>query len=109
MSGLNKEINQVGDICPQCNKDKLVYVGESRPYSDEYLLCYNGCNSTFLIKYKQMWTEEINALACDMHDVLEKKFKERDTKLTTEKSDELYEKLNDMLEEFGTGDYRNHN
>ena len=114
MTGLNTEINQIGDICPQCNKQKLVYVGEGFPYTDEYLWCSEnyekeiGCNSTFSIKYKQIWTEDVNGIACDMHDVLEKEFKERGMKLTNEKSDEIYEKLQNILEEFSTGDYKHH-
>ena len=110
---LNEDIIQIGDICPHCKKHKLVYAHSYYPYSDEHLICYgkagDGCNSTYLIKYKQMWTEEINGLSCDMMDVLEATFEKRGMKLTSEKSDELYEKLQEMLEEFGTGDYRNHN
>ena len=107
MTGLNTEINQIGDICPQCNEDKLKYMYEYFPYTDEHLWC-EECNSTFNIKYKQMWTEDINGLACDMHDVLEAKFKERGMKLTNEKSDEIYEKIQNILEEFSTGDYKHH-
>lgn len=108
MSGLNIKTNQIGDICPHCGKGKLVYVSGSFPYSEEYLWC-KDCNSTFNIKYKQMWTEDINSLACDMHDTMENEFKKRDMKLTNKKSNELYEKIQNLLEEFGTGDYRNYN
>ena len=106
---LNKDTIQIGDICPNCNKNKLVYSYENYPHSTEHLSCYKGCESTYLIKYKQMWTEDINGLSCDMHDVLEAEFKKRGMKLTSEKSDELYEKFQDMLEEFSVGDYRNYN
>jgi len=108
LSGLNAEINQVGDICSTCNKNKLVYVRDTYPYSEEYLWC-KECNSTYNIKYKQMWTEDINSLACDMYDTMKSEFKKRGMKLTNKKSDELYEKIQDLLEEFGTGDYKNYN
>ena len=108
MSELNAEINQVGDICPNCSKSKLVYINGSYPSSEEYLWC-KECSSKFSIKYKQMWTEDINSLACDMYDTMESEFKKRGMKLSNKKSDELYEKIQDLLEEFGTGDYKNYN
>ena len=104
---LNKDVTQIGDICPHCNQGKLRYVWECYPHTDEHLEC-SDCNSTYLIKYKQMWNDDINSLSCDMHDALEKEFKERGMKLTNQKSDEIYEKIQKILEEFGTGDYRNY-
>ena len=71
---LNKEVTQIGDICPHCNEGTLKYVGKYYPYNDEHLECSN-CNSTYLIKYKQMWNDDINSLSCDMHDILENEFK----------------------------------
>ena len=111
---LNKDIRQIGDICPRCNKDKLQY--EHGGYQecqylvdlDEYLKC-SSCKSVFLLKYKQMHIDDINLLACDMHDVMEAEFKRRGMKLTIEKSDEIYNKLKGILSEFSTGIFKNSN
>ena len=119
-----KEVLQVGSICPNCKENRLKYVGASFPYSEEYLWCDEiykteensnkvietgiGCNSTYNLKYKIMWQDDVNSLACDMHDVFEAELKKRGYTLTGEKSDKVYDKLTEMLDEFGTSDYKSH-
>jgi len=106
---------QIGDLCPQCKSQKLVYVGSNAPYSEEYLWCSEdyetgiGCNSTFSIKYKQMWAEDVNSLTVKLIDVIEDEFKKRNMTLSDEKSDELFDNFQEMLEQFSTGDYKNYN
>ncbi len=100
-------MTQIGDTCSHCNEGTLVYRYEYYPYTHEHLEC-STCNSTYNIKYKQMWTEDVNGLACDMMDKVEEEFKKRKMKLTSKKSDEMYSKLQDMLEQFSTGDYKSH-
>ena len=36
------------DLCPHCKQDKLQYMKENFPYTDEHLWC-EKCNSTFNI------------------------------------------------------------
>ena len=104
------ELIQIGEKCPHCkNEDSaLKYIGNSSPFSDEHLWC-DKCNSTFLIKYKQMWQEDINGLTVNLIDVIEEEFKKRGMVLTDEKSDILFDEFVDLLDKFGAGDYRNYN
>jgi hypothetical protein len=105
---------QLNDQCPNCIKynlekiGKLQYMYEHHPYTNEYLLCVN-CNSKYSLNHKVLWQEEINTLAVDMHDVLENKLTEIGMILDVKDSDIIYDKLVDMIEQYGTGDYRNYN
>ena len=99
-------LNQINDICSHCKEGILQYICAYFPYSEEHLKC-NKCDSTYNIKYKQMWTEDIQNLAGNMLDVLEEDFENRGMKLTVSKENELYNKLQDLLEEFSTGDFKN--
>jgi hypothetical protein len=105
---------QINDSCPNCIKNKLEkigklqYVGGNFPYTDEYLWC-NNCNSTYSVNHKVLWQEDINSIACDMIDALEKRMKEVGMVLDDDKSDILFDNIIEIIDEFGTGDYRNHN
>jgi len=103
---------QLNDKCPNCiknNMDKigrLVYMYEYFPYSDEHLWCEN-CNSTYSLNHKVLWQEDINSICCDMIDALEKRLNEAGMVLSD--SDIIYDKIIELIENFGTGDYKNHN
>ena len=107
---------QLNDDCPHCIKHreefkvigKLNLIKAYEPYSDAHLCCGN-CSSTYLLRHKVLWQEEINTLAVDMHDVLEAKLKEIGMVLDREESDEIYDDILKSIDRFGTGDYRNHN
>ena len=98
-------VNQINDICPHCGKDVLHYREPPYPY-DSYLSCLT-CDSTYLLKYNPLWTEDVNNIGCDMMDIIEKEFKDRGIILSDVKSDELYDKIRDFLDSYSVGYYRN--
>jgi hypothetical protein len=55
-----------------------------------------------------MYTEDVQNISGDMLDIMLEKFEERGMCISTKKEDELYDALNDLVEQFSTGDYRNH-
>ena len=110
MSDKINHLNQINDKCPHCpedNKGFLHYRNEYYPYNIEHLSC-NKCESVFTLNYKPLWYEDKISLTCDMIEVLENEFKKRKIEFPNNKNDELFELLTDFLEEFTTGEYKNH-
>jgi len=105
---------QLNDKCPNCIKNnskkigRLVYMYEHFPYSNEHLWC-KECNSTYSLTHKILWQDDINNISCDMIDVLEKRLKEVNMVLSNEDSDIIFDKIIELISDFGTGNYRNHN
>lgn len=107
MDESNDRVKQINDKCPFCIIGTLQYKGEFYPYTDEHLSC-NECDGTYTLNYKPLWTEDVQSLANDMLDVMEKDFEKRGIVLSNEKIDEVYKKLTDFLDYFSTGDYKRH-
>lgn len=55
------------------------------------------------------WMENVESLAVEVNDLIEKKLKEFEIKLTGEQEDRIHEKVWEVLEEVGNGYYKNHN
>jgi transcription elongation factor Elf1 len=96
-----------GSICPNCKKGKLIYTYNDEPYKDSFLSCPN-CDNTYKIKYNQMFLEDVLHISGEMIEVLLKEFKDRGMCIDQKTEDSLFEKISDMIEDFSTGDYKNH-
>jgi len=113
---MNDRKPQLNDKCPHCiNHEEefgeigyLYLIETYEPYSEAHLCCSN-CSSTYLLRHKVMYQDDINTLAVNMHDVLEDKLKEIGMVLDREDSDAIYDSILISIDKFGTGDYRNHN
>ena len=96
-----------GSICPNCKEGKLIYTYGNELYSDSFLSCPN-CDSTYAIKYKQMFLEDVWHISGEMMDVLLKEFEYRGMCIDQKTEDSLFKKISDMIEVFSTGEYKNH-
>ena len=58
---------------------------------------------------KELYQEEINHIACEVIDTIEKELKAFDIELHNDKSDIIFNFIVDILDGYGKGEYRNHN
>ncbi len=98
---------KINDICPHCKKGKLKYAYANFPFSDEHLIC-DICDSTYNIKYDQMWSEDVNKIASKISTQILLELEERKMHITDDEFDKIFEGLQDILAPFSTGDYKNH-
>jgi transcription elongation factor Elf1 len=101
-------MEQINDICPHCKNKKLQYCYKNEPYTLEHLQCPE-CDSTYNIKYSQMWMEDVNNLAGDTCDYIEKRMEDRGMHLRDDVSDEIFDAIHIIMEKYSTQDYKNHN
>jgi len=100
-------MNKINDTCPHCKNGFLQFINEYYPYNIDHLKC-NKCDSTYTLNYKPLWSEDKISLNCSMMNLLEEEFAKRKMEISGEKLDELYNFIDVFLEQFSTGDYRQH-
>ena len=107
-------MNNFGDECPHCKEHKLEPLGilmlirGDEPYNVDHLEC-TECGSTYNLDYYPLWQEEINNIASEACDVVQEKLDVYRLKLPVDKENELYDLLLNFLDQYGYGDYKNHN
>lgn len=94
-------INQQWGSCEFCGRD-LKYV-KFLDDGTENLICKLDC------KPIELFMEDANSISVAVHDLLETRLKNFNILLDNTKSDEIYDGITKIVEDFSNGIYRNHN
>lgn len=95
------------DLCKICSNGTIKLIYGDYPYNIDHLKC-DSCDSTFVLEYPLLYQEDVNKISFEICDILKEKLSKHMIELASEKEDELFDFVVNLIDEKSLG-YKHHN